>query len=290
MSKNRYQIDFVFAVGIFSDEFVYSMRDIFGDNIDKWQHPFQSVSTCVFCSCLHDQNPSGKNYEYCLSPVCFRIWLLRFWRNFASWLQISLNGYLNFPSSVRSNSLSLFLISRHFWISKKPTLHPLDPRSTLKSADSFFTAEGLANGCLVNASISNLFFSSCSSISAAITALLWAKILNRFHFKLRTRTVVTCGAVTITYLWAPTSCSLFSSIDQNTSHYLWAIWYGPHHLNRNIVWSILSSITERQTNETQQPTASSAGQSSSNNPNLRRRNSSIHFFRGTLSVSSLPGE
>lgn len=39
----------------------------------------------------------------------------------------------------------------------------------------------------------------------------------------------------------------------------------------NIVLSILSSITGRQTNETQQPTASSAGPSSSNNPNLRRR-------------------
>jgi hypothetical protein len=39
----------------------------------------------------------------------------------------------------------------------------------------------------------------------------------------------------------------------------------------NIVLSILSGITGRQTNETQQPTASSAGPPSSNNPNLRRR-------------------
>jgi len=39
----------------------------------------------------------------------------------------------------------------------------------------------------------------------------------------------------------------------------------------NIVLSILSGITGRQTNDVQQPTASSAGPSSSNNPNLRRR-------------------
>ena len=46
----------------------------------------------------------------------------------------------------------------------------------------------------------------------------------------------------------------------------------------NIVLSILSSITGNATNATQQPTASSAGPSSSNNPNLRRRKSSFHFF------------
>ena len=53
-------------------------------------------------------------------------------------------------------------------------------------------------------------------------------------------------------------------------------------LKSYIVLSILSSITGRQTNETQQPTASSAGPPSSNNPNLRRRNSSIHFFTAGL--------
>lgn len=46
----------------------------------------------------------------------------------------------------------------------------------------------------------------------------------------------------------------------------------------NIVLSILSSITGNATNATQQPTASSAGPSSSNNPNLRRRKSSFQFF------------
>merc|ERR1719394_2064769 len=46
----------------------------------------------------------------------------------------------------------------------------------------------------------------------------------------------------------------------------------------NIVLSILSSITGNATNATQQPTASSAGPSSSNNPNLRRRKSLFQFF------------
>ena len=140
------------------------MRDISDGNIGKWQHPFQIVLTYVSCSCLHDQNLSGKNCKYDLSPVCFRIWLLRFWRNFATWLQISLiffglNGYLNFPSSVCSNSLllSLFLISRHFWISKKPTRRPSDPRSTLKSsAGSIFVAEGWASSCFVKLVLSDV--------------------------------------------------------------------------------------------------------------------------------------
>ena len=119
MSKNRYQIDFVFAVGIFSDEFVYSKRDIFGDNIVKSQHPFQNVLTCVSCSFLHGQNLSGKNYKYMvfLQYASEYEVLAKFCDVIANIFDFFCsNGYLNFPSSVCSNSplLSLFLISRHF--------------------------------------------------------------------------------------------------------------------------------------------------------------------------------
>ena len=75
------------------------------------------------------------------------------------WFFFGLNGYLNFPSSVCSNSLllSLFLISRHFWISKKPTRRPSDPRSTLKSsAGSIFVAEGWASSCFVKLVLSDV--------------------------------------------------------------------------------------------------------------------------------------
>ena len=52
----------------------------------------------------------------------------------------------------------------------------------------------------------------------------------------------------------------------------------------NIVLSILSSITGNAANATQQPTASSAGPSSSKNPNLRRRKSLFQFFYRKLSL------